>query len=343
LSISVGILGATGYTGFELVRLLYNHPDVAISYCSSRQYNGKQISDILSSLRGYLDIQLEEFDAEKVRQRCDVVFSCLPHGLSMDFVPQVLDSTRVVDLSADFRLRDISVYTRWYKEHTSPGLIEKAVYGLCEVYREEITGARLVANPGCYPTSVLLPLVPLLSAKLVDPEGIIVDSKSGASGAGRGLSLKTHICEAGESFSAYAVGRKHRHIPEIEQELSSASGTDVNIEFIPHLVPISRGILSTIYVHAFNTKKIIIDELKAFYEESPFVQVLDDDMPSTKDVRGTNRCLIGIEVNPVTGKAIIVSVIDNLVKGASGQAIQNMNIMLGLDETEGLDSVPLFP
>ncbi len=343
MSISVGILGATGYTGSELVRILYNHPDVTITYCSSRQYNGNKISEILSFLRGYLDIYLEEFDPEKVRQRCDLVFSCLPHGLSMDFVPRVLDNTRVVDLSADYRLKDVSIYKSWYKEHSSPRLIENAVYGLCEVYREEITGARLVANPGCYPTSVLLPLIPLLKAKLIDPRGIIVDSKSGASGAGRGLSLKTHICEAGESFSAYSVGRKHRHIPEIEQELSIASGEDINIEFIPHLVPISRGILSTIYVRALNTRKVLVDGLKSFYEGSAFVQVLDDDMPATKDVRGTNRCLVGIEVNPITGRAIIVSVIDNLVKGASGQAVQNMNIMFGLDETQGLDYIPLFP
>ena len=247
MSLSIGILGATGYTGAELIRLLHNHRVARITYCSSRQYNGKNIADILPFFQGTFDITLEDFDAAAIRERCEVVFSCLPHGTSAEFISQLADSLKVVDLSADTRLKDLGVYTQWYGAHPHPELLQKAVYGLCEVHREEIRGASLVANPGCYPTSILLPLVPLLRAGLVQPEGIISDSKSGVSGAGRGLSLTTHICEAGESFSAYKVGGTHRHIPEIEQGLSRAAGRPVLIEFTPHLIPITRGMLSTIY------------------------------------------------------------------------------------------------
>ena len=249
MTISIGILGATGYTGAELIRLLHSHPDARITYCSSRQYNGKPISEILDFLKGSAEFELEEFDASAIKNRCDVVFSCLPHGVSMGFIARIIDSVKVVDLSADFRLHDVSVYQSWYQEHSNPELLHKAVYGLCEIHREEIRNARLVANPGCYPTSVLLPLIPLLKAGLVEKDDIIVDSKSGVSGAGRGLSLKTHICETGESFSAYKVGRSHRHIPEMEQELTLSARGNVTVEFTPHLLPISRGMLSSIYVN----------------------------------------------------------------------------------------------
>ncbi len=343
MSISIGILGATGYTGFELIRLLYNHPEAKITYCSSRQYNGKKISDVLNPLKGYFDIELEPFDAREISNRCDMVFSCLPHGISMEYIPLVLEGVEVIDLSADYRLRDPSVYQKWYQKHTSSHLLSRSVYGLCEVYRDEIKGASLVANPGCYPTSVLLPLIPLIESGLVESRGIVVDTKSGVSGAGRAMSLTSHICEAGESFSAYKVGRLHRHIPEIEQELSLVAGEDVFVDFTPHLIPISRGMLSTIYVSTSEDKKALMDAIVTFYKGSKFVDVVEDGFPSTKDVRGTNRCLIGITTNSITYRAIIVSVIDNLTKGASGQAIQNMNIMCGLGEATGLDSTPLFP
>lgn len=342
MTISIGILGATGYTGAELIRLLHQHPEARITCCSSRQYNGRPIAEVLEFLRGSTDIVLEDFDAAAIGNRCDVVFSCLPHGTSMGFIAPIIDKVKVVDLSADFRIRDLAVYQEWYQEHTSPGLIPEAVYGLCEVYREDIRGARLVANPGCYPTSALLPLIPLLRAGLIEKHDIIVDSKSGVSGAGRGLSLKTHICESGESFSAYKVGRSHRHIPEIEQELSRAAGSEVTIEFTPHLIPISRGMLSTIYVNTSAGEKELRESLENFYAGSPFVRIIDG-QPSTKDVRGTNRCLMNVTKNKTSRRAMLVSVIDNLTKGASGQAVQCMNLMFGLDEARGLDYVPLFP
>lgn len=343
MSLSIGILGATGYTGAELIRILHNHVGSRITYCSSRQYNGKRIADILPFFQGTFDILLEDFDVQAVHNRCDVVFSCLPHGTSMDFISRIGDSVKVIDLSADYRIRDLDTYKAWYGEHTSPETLQKAVYGLCEVYREEIRQASLVANPGCYPTSILLPLVPLLKDGLIDADGIIADSKSGVSGAGRGLSLKSHICETGESFSAYKVGGSHRHIPEIEQELGVVAGKPVTIEFTPHLLPITRGMLSTIYVSTEAGEAALKDCISSYYKDSRFVHVLKQDFPSTKDVRGTNNCLIGLAKSDRTKKAIIVSVIDNLTKGASGQAVQNMNLMLGLPEHQGLDYLPLFP
>lgn len=342
MTISIGILGATGYTGAELIRLLHQHPEARITYCSSRQYNGTSIADVLEFLKGSVDIVLEEFDAESIEDRCDVVFSCLPHGASMEFISRIPPAVKVVDLSADFRIRDLSVYRQWYQEHTCPDLLGNAVYGLCEVYGDEIRNARLVANPGCYPTSVLLPLVPLLRAGIIDKSDIIVDSKSGVSGAGRGLSLKTHICEVGESFSAYKAGRSHRHVPEMEQELSRAAGQDIAIEFTAHLIPISRGMLSTIYVATSSSEDDLKDCLGKSYAGSRFVRVIDG-LPAVKDVRGTNRCIMTVIKPKGSRRATIVSVIDNLTKGASGQAVQCMNLMSGLDEACGLDYVPLFP
>ncbi len=342
MTISIGILGATGYTGAELIRLLHGHPEARITYCSSRQYNGKSISEIFEFLKGSADFTLEEFDVSAIEKRCDVVFSCLPHGVSMGFIARIIDKVKVVDLSADFRLRDVSTYESWYQEHSTPALLGNAVYGLSEIYADEIRNARLVANPGCYPTSVLLPLIPLLKAGLIDADDIIVDSKSGVSGAGRGLSLKTHICETGESFCAYKAGHSHRHVPEIEQELGRAAGKSLTIEFTPHLIPISRGMLSTIYV----TTAFPEDKLKAclsdFYRCSTFVKLIDT-LPSTKDVRGTNRCLMSVVKGKASRRATIISVIDNLTKGASGQAVQNMNLMFGLNEAAALDCVPVFP
>ncbi|OPZ61022.1 MAG: N-acetyl-gamma-glutamyl-phosphate reductase [Deltaproteobacteria bacterium ADurb.Bin510] len=342
MAVRVGILGATGYTGVELLRLLRNHPEAEVSYCSSRQYNGQKISEVFEFLQGIVEMPLEEFDVSAIASRCDVVFSCLPHQTSMGFISQLPASVRIIDLSADFRLRDAATYASWYQEHSAPDLLGQAVYGLCEVYRAQIKSARLIANPGCYPTSVLLPLIPLLKAGLVEAKGIIVDAKSGVSGAGRGLSLKTHICEAGENFSAYKVGRSHRHIPEIEQELGLAAGTGLNIDFSAHLIPASRGMLSTIYLNTSRSEAELKACLREFYAGSAFVSVRDN-IPAIKDVRATNRCAIGLTVNEVTGRAVIVSVIDNLTKGAAGQALQNMNLMFDLPETRGLDLLPVFP
>jgi N-acetyl-gamma-glutamyl-phosphate reductase len=343
LSISIGILGATGYTGAELIRLLHGHEGSSVTYCSSRQYNGKNIAGVLPFFKGTFDITLEDFDPDAIKSRCDVVFSCLPHGTSAGFISRIAGDVKVIDLSADARLHDLDTYKAWYGDHGFPELLDKAVYGLCEVYREEIGQASLVANPGCYPTSILLPLIPLLKQGLIGTAGIIADSKSGVSGAGRGLSLKTHICEAGESFSAYKVGRSHRHIPEIEQELTKAAGKTVEIEFTPHLIPITRGMLSTIYVDTHADEATLKACVSSYYKDARFVHVLEEDFPSTKDVRGTNNCLIGLAKNDRTNRAVIVSVIDNLTKGASGQAVQSMNIMFGLPESRGLDSLPLFP
>ncbi len=343
MSLAIGILGATGYTGVELLRLLQRHPEAEVTYCSSRRHNGKKLFEIFDFLKGATDLSLEEFDPDEIASRCDVVFSCLPHKASMGFIPDIIDRVKVIDLSADFRIRDAAVYGRWYEDHTAQDLLAEAVYGLTEVYREQIRDARLIANPGCYPTSVLLPLIPLFREDLAVAKGIIVDTKSGVSGAGRGLSLKTHICEVGESFAAYKVGRAHRHIPEIEQELSLAAGQACNIDFTPHLIPVSRGMLSTIYAYTTAEEDMLRGVLKEFYEGSPFVHVLDDSFPAIKDVRGTNRCLIGLTRNDVTGRVVIVSVIDNLTKGASGQALQNMNLMFGLEETAGLDIIPVYP
>lgn len=343
MAVRVGILGATGYTGVELLRLLRNHPAAEVTYCSSRQHNGQKICEVFEFLQGIAEMPLEEFDVSAITRRCDVIFSCLPHKASMGFISQLPASVKVVDLSADFRLRDAATYAGWYQEHSAPELLSTAVYGLCEVYREQIKTARLIANPGCYPTSVLLPLIPLLKAGLVAAGGIIVDSKSGVSGAGRGLSLASHICESGENFSAYKVGRNHRHIPEIEQELSLAAGTGLNIDFTPHLLPTSRGMLSTIYLNTAQPEAELKSCLNDFYQASPFVTVRPSGFPGIKDVRATNRCVIGLTVNAVTGRAVVVSVIDNLTKGAAGQALQNMNLMFGLPETHGLDLLPVFP
>jgi N-acetyl-gamma-glutamyl-phosphate reductase len=297
---------------------------------------------VLEFLKGSFDMVLEEFDEAAIKSRCDVVFSCLPHGAGMEFISRIVDAVKVVDLSADCRIRDAAVFQQWYQEHTHPRLLGMAVYGLSEIYPEEIKKARLVANPGCYPTSALLPLIPLLKEGLVEKDGIIIDSKSGVSGAGRGLSLKTHICESGESFSAYKIGHSHRHVPEIEQELSVSAGSPVSIEFSPHLIPITRGMLSTIYAKTGCPEEELKSCLRNFYRHSAFVSVIDS-LPATKDVRGTNRCLMTLSKSPASGRATIVSVIDNLTKGASGQAVQNMNLMFGLDESAGLDYVPVYP
>jgi N-acetyl-gamma-glutamyl-phosphate reductase len=331
--IKVGIYGATGYTGFELIKILQRHSQALIVFATSRSDAGKRLHEVFPTT---LDVPLIKPE-EAAPAIADLVFCCLPHGASAPIVQQVLDTgARVIDLSADFRLRDLQEYDFWYgkgKPHGAPDLMEQAVYGLPELYREQIRTAQLVANPGCYPTSVILALYPMVKANLLAEKTVIVDSKSGVSGAGRSLNMRTQFSEAHENFSAYNVGRKHRHIAEMEQE------TGLDIVFSPHLLPVVRGILSTMYVTALppGTDVDILYKAFALYKEEPFVKVLNNGrLPELRHVTGNNHCVIGFQPDVTTGRTIIVSVIDNLLKGASGQAVQNMNLMFGLDEKMGL-------
>jgi N-acetyl-gamma-glutamyl-phosphate reductase len=343
IMIRAAIIGATGYTGAELIRILASHPHACIETITSRQYMGSDISEIYPALSGSVNLKCEEYSLERIAGSSDVVFMALPHHLPMGLVPEILRAgKRIIDLSADFRFRDQAVYEAAYQAHSAPELLETAIYGLSEVYKDEIVCADLIGNPGCYPTSILLPLVPLIRAGLIIPETVIADSKSGVSGAGRSLSIRSHFCEVNEAFNAYKVAN-HRHCPEIEQIISKEAGYDVNITFVPHLLPISRGMLSTIYSSVNNsvTSSRIYECLSDFYRDKPFVRILKDgNMPDVAHVRGTNFCHIGFKLDVRTGRLVIVSVIDNLVKGASGQAVQNMNIMFEFDETEGMRGIP---
>ena len=342
----VGIAGASGYTGLELIRMLVRHPEVEISVVTSERYAGQRIDEVFPSLKGLLDLTLKELSVEELLREADFVFTALPHGTSMNAVDGLIrGGRRVVDLSADFRLRDVTVYETWYGVHSCPHLLEEAVFGLPELYRNDIKRSRLVANPGCYPTGAILALAPLLEAKKIAGRGIIVDAKSGVSGAGRNPSLTTLFCEVAEGFKAYSVGT-HRHGPEIEQELSLCFGEAVSVLFVPHLSPMSRGILSTIY--APFREALSTDEVYGLYQrryaDEPFVRVCPPGtFPGTTVVRGSNYCDIGVKADERSGHVIVVSAIDNLVKGASGQAIQNMNLMCGFPETTGIAQVPLTP
>ncbi|NOR25289.1 MAG: N-acetyl-gamma-glutamyl-phosphate reductase [Desulforhopalus sp.] len=345
--INVGIVGASGYTGAELARILCNHPEVRITAATSRQHAGRPLSEIFPSLRGKVDIICENLSVAELCDKADFFFTAVPHKTAMDLVPGLLAAgKKVVDLSADFRLRDVLVYEEWYQAHSSSQFLNEATYGLPELYRNRISGSRLVANPGCYPTSIILGLAPLLKAGAIEAQTIIADSKSGTSGAGRVAQTGSLFCEVHDGFKPYKVGRAHRHTPEIEQELTVLAGAEVRISFTPHLLPISRGILSTVYASlapGFDREKI--DTLyRNHYQNEPFVRLLgEDSFPSTQFVRGSNFCDISYKIDPATNRIIVMSAIDNVVKGASGQAVQNMNLMYGLAETTGLSMVPLFP
>ncbi len=345
--LKIAIVGASGYTGLELIRLLDRHPQIEISCVTSEQSAGKRISDTFPTLRGRCDLVLEPLDPTAIAAKADMIFTALPHQAAMKVVPDFLAAgKKVVDLSADYRLHDPEVYAAWYEPHLNPDLLPEAVFGLPELRRDLIRQARLVANPGCYPTSVILGLKPLLDNGLIDPATIIADSKSGTSGAGRSAKVDSLYCEVNDSFKAYGVGGVHRHTPEIEQELSLLAGKPVTITFTPHLVPMDRGILSTIY--ATPTKAVSTDELVALYadtyQDEPFVRPLPKgQFPSTAFVRGSNFCDIGITLDSRTNRIVVVSAIDNLVKGASGQAIQNMNLVCGFPETTGLEGLAIFP
>jgi N-acetyl-gamma-glutamyl-phosphate reductase len=332
----LAILGATGYTALELIKILLRHPGAEIVAVTSRQEGQPHIAMIHPSLTGRLDLRLEDLSPAEVAARAECIFSCLPHGASAAVIPALLEAgRRVVDFSADYRLDDAEVYAQWYgQKHADPGRLGKVVYGLPELFRAQIPPAPLVANPGCYPTSAILALAPLLKAGLVDPRSIIIDSKSGVSGAGRTPKLTTHYPECNESISAYNVGR-HRHTPEIEQVLSTAAGTPVEVVFSPHLVPMDRGILTTTYSQptvAIGEEKVL-QTIRDFYADEPFVRVVDH-LPGTKDSLGTNFCDLTARV--VRGRVLTFSCLDNLIKGASGAAVQSFNLMYGYAETTAL-------
>ncbi len=344
--IKVGIAGASGYTGLELIRLSVNHPEIELSVLTSETYKGKPISDVFPSLNGIVDIELQSLNSE-ILKACDVVFLALPHTAGMDILPQLLGSgCKVIDLSADYRLNDAEAYPEWYSlTHTHPELLSQAVYGLPELHRQKIKTAQVIANPGCYPTSVILALAPLMNTDWVDLNSIISDSKSGVSGAGRKPSLATQYTEVNEGLSPYGLAG-HRHTPEMEQELSSLAGKPIKISFSPHLIPMSRGMLSTVYINL--KKKFCDDDLiqhyQKFYRDEYFVRVLGKDkFANSHSVAGSNFCDIGIKIDERVNRLVLTSSLDNLIKGASGQAIQNMNIMLGFEEKTGLQSPALFP
>ena len=343
--VKVGIVGASGYTGGELLRILARHPEVEIACITSRKHAGKPVHKVHPNLRGVLDLSFENITYESVAERCDFVFCATPHGVSMEVVPTLLEhGARVVDLSGDFRFEDVAVYERYYgKKHAAPGI--KAVYGLPELHREEIRRAKLVANPGCYPTAIILGLVPLLKAKAIDPSRIVADAKSGISGAGNKPRETTHFPNAAESVLAYKV-TTHQHLPEIEQELRRISG-EARVSFVPHIVPVIRGLTATL--HCFLTESMPPEEVRKlyadFYSREPFVRVLDvGEVPRLSAVRGSNFADIGsFAVDEERQRCIVIAAIDNLVKGASGQAVQNMNIMLGFREEEGLEGIGIHP
>lgn len=339
--IKVGIVGATGYVGTELIRILINNPMVDIRYITSESYEGSSYSDIYENYRDVFTKDCQRKDLEKIAEDVDVIFMSLPHGLvSKELNDSILKKTKVIDISADYRLKDKDVYEQWYNtKHESPKLLKEAVYGLCEKNRKDIKEARLVANPGCYPTSSILSLMPLLEENIIERNSIIIDAKSGVTGAGRGTNLATHFPECNETTKAYSIG-SHRHIPEIEEQLG------VLVSFTPHLVPMNRGILTTSYVNLKENLdyKDIKNIYEKHYKDEYFIRLTKEGVfPETKWVKGSNFCDIGFKVDKRTNRIIVVGAIDNMVKGAAGQAVQNMNIMFGLKENTGLKDISLFP
>lgn len=345
--IKVGIIGATGYAGSELVCILLGHKDVEIKWYGSRSYIDKKYASIYQNFFQLVDATCMDDNMEALADQVDVIFTATPQGLCASLVnEEILSKVKIIDLSADFRIKDVKVYEEWYKlEHKSPQFIEEAVYGLCEINREDVKKARLVANPGCYTTCSILTCYPLVKEGIIDPNTIIVDAKSGTSGAGRGAKVDNLFCEVNENMKAYGVAT-HRHTPEIEEQLGYACGEKITINFTPHLVPMNRGILATAY--ASLKKDVTYEEVKAIYDkyyaDEKFVRVLEKDVcPQTKWVEGSNYVDVNFKIDPRTNRIIMMGAIDNLVKGAAGQAVQNMNLMFGLKESEGLELVPMFP
>lgn len=345
--IKVGIIGSTGYAGNELVRLLLQHRDAEIIWYGSRSYIDEKYASVYRNMFQLVDDKCLDDNMEALAEQADVIFTATPQGLCASLVKEeILNKVKIVDLSADFRIKDVATYEHWYgMEHKSPQFIGEAVYGLCEINREAVKNARLIANPGCYPTCSTLSIYPLLKEGLIDPATIIIDAKSGTSGAGRGAKVANLYCEVNENVKAYGVA-SHRHTPEIEEQLSYAAGTDVFINFTPHLIPMNRGILITAYASLI--KEVSYEEVKAaydkYYENEIFVRVLEKDVaPETRWVEGSNYVDVNFKIDPRTKRIIMMGAMDNLVKGAAGQAIQNMNLLFGLPEEEGLVQVPMFP
>ncbi len=345
--VKVGIIGSTGYAGNELVRLLLGHKNVQIVWYGSRSYIDKKYSQVYQNMFKLVDDVCRDDNMEELASQVDVIFTATPQGLCASLVnDDILSKVKIIDLSADFRLKDVKVYEEWYKlEHAAPQYIDEAVYGLCELNRDKIKNTRILANPGCYTTCSILSIYPLVKEGLVNPQSIIIDAKSGTSGAGRGAKVANLYCEVNESIKAYGVGT-HRHTPEIEEQLSYAAGEDIKLIFTPHLVPMNRGILVTAYA---DLKEGVTDEMirsayEKYYADEYFIRLLDKDVcPETRWVEGSNYVDINYKIEPRTGRVIIMGAIDNLVKGAAGQAVQNMNIMFGFDEKEGLMGAPMFP
>lgn len=339
--IKAAVLGATGYAGIELVRLLCGHPEVSVELLGSKSFAGQKISDVYQNFRHILEKECEEADVEAA-SKCDVAFTALPHGASKSVIPALLDAgLKVIDLSGDYRYDNVEVYEKWYKEkHSSPELLKESVYGLCELHRDKIRKSRLIGNPGCYTTCSILAAAPLLAAGVAETKNIIVDAKSGVTGAGRGLGLAYHFCECTENTKAYKVAT-HRHTSEIEQELSNIAGEEIMISFTPHLIPQKRGILSTVYINLKKpgmTAGDVQEIYENYYKGEFFVRVkAQGELPETKHVAGSNFVDIGVVLDERLNRVVAVSALDNIVKGAAGQAIQNMNIMFGLDEKTGLD------
>ncbi len=345
--IKAGIIGSTGYAGSELVRLLLGHKEVDIAWYGSRSYIDKKYYEVYQNMFQIVEDICRDDNMEALAGEADVIFTATPQGLCASLVnEEILSKTKIVDLSADFRIKDVNVYEEWYKlEHKSPQFLSEAVYGLCEINREDIRNARLIANPGCYPTCSTLSVYPMLKEGLIDGRTIIIDAKSGTSGAGRGAKVDNLYCEVNENMKAYGVA-VHRHTPEIEEQLGYAAGAEVRINFTPHLVPMNRGILVTAY--ASLKKEVSYEEVKAVYDQyysgERFVRVLDKDVcPQTKWVEGSNYVDVNFKIDPRTNRIIMMGAMDNLVKGAAGQAVQNMNLMFGFEEAEGLYQVPMFP
>ena len=343
--IKVGIIGATGYAGSELVRLITQHPKAELVTMTSQSYAGQEYKEVYSNY-SHLDYVCEEEHIEEMAEKCDVIFLALPHGVASKKInADILSKTKIIDLGADFRIQDVDVYEKWYTTHYSKDILPEAVYGLCEINRDKIKGKRIVANPGCYTSCSILSLYPLVKEGMIDLSSIIIDAKSGATGAGRGLSLGNHYCELNESVKAYKVA-SHRHTPEIEEQLSIAAGQDIVLNFTPHLIPMDRGILATCY--ATLNKKYTYDDIRKAYEKhygnEHFIRLTKEGVfPETKWVKGSNFVDIGFTVDERTNRVIVIGALGNLFKGAAGQAVQNMNIIMGIEETTGIDYVPIFP
>ncbi|MCD8159480.1 MAG: N-acetyl-gamma-glutamyl-phosphate reductase [Clostridiales bacterium] len=343
--IKAGIIGATGYAGSELVRILLSHPDVKIETITSKSYTGKDYKEVYPNF-SHIDMVCEEENMEELAEKCDVIFMALPHGQASKRVTEdILKKCKIIDLGADFRLQDIDVYESWYCEHYSKEILKEAVYGLCEINREKIKGRRIVGNPGCYTSCSILSLYPLLKEGLVKEDSVIIDAKSGVSGAGRGVSLSNLFCEVNESVKAYKIA-SHRHTPEIEEQLSMAAGKPITISFTPHLIPMNRGILATCYASLKENLSYedIREVYEKYYKDEYFIRLTDKGVfPETRWVKNSNFVDIGFAVDKRTNRVIVIGAIDNLYKGAAGQAVQNMNILFGLDEKTGINYIPPFP